>query len=92
MAPIPKRKTERAPPIDKLLKPAIGVGLALLVYQFFKGLDAEVCGRAVYSVQCTVYSVQCTVDLNYTVKRRDLLHEATVVSIISYSHFLVPTC
>jgi hypothetical protein len=42
MAPIPKRKTERAPPIDKLLKPAIGVGLALLAYQFFKGLDAEV--------------------------------------------------
>jgi hypothetical protein len=42
MAPIPKRKTERAPPVDKLLKPAIGIGLALLAYQFFKGLDAEV--------------------------------------------------
>jgi len=44
MPPIPKRKTEKAPPIDKLIKPAIGIGLALLAYQFFKGLDAEVRG------------------------------------------------
>mmetsp|Transcript_1727 Transcript_1727/g.2484 ORF Transcript_1727/g.2484 Transcript_1727/m.2484 type:complete len:433 (-) Transcript_1727:872-2170(-) len=42
MAPIPKRKTERAPPIDKLMKPAIGIGLALLAYQFMKGLTSEI--------------------------------------------------
>jgi hypothetical protein len=36
-----KRKPEQAPPIDKLLLPAIGIGLALLAYQFFKGINAE---------------------------------------------------
>jgi hypothetical protein len=34
---------ERPPPIDKLLKPAIGIGLALLAYQFIKGINQEVC-------------------------------------------------
>jgi hypothetical protein len=42
MPPQHKRKTSKAPPIDKLIKPAIGIGLALLAYQFFKGLDSEV--------------------------------------------------
>jgi hypothetical protein len=42
MAPIPKRKTERAPAIDKLLKPAIGVAIALVAYYSFQGLDLDV--------------------------------------------------
>jgi hypothetical protein len=43
MAPKPlKKKNGRPPPIDKLMKPAIGIGLALLAYQFFKGIGAEV--------------------------------------------------
>ena len=33
---------ERPPPVDKLIKPAIGIGLALLAYQFFKGIKAEI--------------------------------------------------
>ncbi|EEC46152.1 predicted protein [Phaeodactylum tricornutum CCAP 1055/1] len=43
MAPKPlKKKNGRPPPIDKLMKPAIGIGLALLAYQFFKGIGAEI--------------------------------------------------
>ena len=34
---------ERPPPVDKLIKPAIGIGLALLAYQFFNGIKSEVC-------------------------------------------------
>jgi hypothetical protein len=34
--------SERPPAIDKLLKPAIGIALALLAYQFFKGIAAEI--------------------------------------------------
>jgi len=37
-----KVKKGQPPPIDKLIKPAIGIGLALLAYQFFKGLGKEV--------------------------------------------------
>lgn len=37
-----KSKQGQPPPIDKLIKPAIAVGLALLAYQFFKGLNTEV--------------------------------------------------
>ena len=33
---------ERPPPIDKLIKPAVGLALALLAYQFFKGISSEV--------------------------------------------------
>ena len=44
---MPPKKTggkgkERPPPVDKLILPAIGIGLALLAYQFFKGIKAEV--------------------------------------------------
>lgn len=43
MAPRPpKVKKGSPPPIDKLLVPAIVVGVAMLAYQFFKGLSAEV--------------------------------------------------
>lgn len=37
---IKKRKTEKAPQIDKLLFPAIGVCVALLGYQFYSGIAA----------------------------------------------------
>ena len=33
---------ERPPPVDRLIKPALGIGLALLGYQFFKGIQSEV--------------------------------------------------
>jgi len=43
MAPKSKKKKKgQPPPIDLLVKPAIGVGLALLAYQFIKGLNSEV--------------------------------------------------
>jgi len=35
-----KRKTEKAPAIDKLLIPAIGICIALLGYQFYNGIAA----------------------------------------------------
>mmetsp|Transcript_28616 Transcript_28616/g.33260 ORF Transcript_28616/g.33260 Transcript_28616/m.33260 type:complete len:436 (+) Transcript_28616:77-1384(+) len=37
-----KPKTEKPPAVDKLLKPTIGVVLALLGYYFMKGLDIEI--------------------------------------------------
>jgi hypothetical protein len=37
-----KVKTGSPPPVDKLLKPAVGIALALLAYQFFKGISGEV--------------------------------------------------
>ena len=37
-----KKQTEKPPALDKLLKPALGVALAVLAYYFMKGLDAEV--------------------------------------------------
>jgi len=41
-----KKKTskgrERPPEVEKLLKPAIAVALAMIVYQFFKGINSEV--------------------------------------------------
>ena len=40
--PQSKEKKGRPPPVDKLLKPAIGVAIALLAYQFLKGLGSEV--------------------------------------------------
>jgi hypothetical protein len=37
-----KSKTEKPPPIDKLLIPAIGVVLAFVAYYFMKGISTEV--------------------------------------------------
>lgn len=43
MAPkVKKPKNGKPPPIDKLVLPAIGIGLALLAYQFIKGMTADV--------------------------------------------------
>ncbi|GAX12684.1 hypothetical protein FisN_15Hh160 [Fistulifera solaris] len=43
MAPpkVKKPKNGTPPPIDKLIIPAIGIGLALLAYQFIKGMTAD---------------------------------------------------
>jgi hypothetical protein len=40
--PPKKAKNGTPPPIDKLLKPAIVVALAMLAYQFMKGISGEV--------------------------------------------------
>lgn len=37
-----KNKTEKPPPIDKLLKPAIGVVIAFVAYYFMKGISTEI--------------------------------------------------
>jgi len=37
-----KKKTGKPPPIDKLLKPAVGVCLVFLWYYFMKGLNSEI--------------------------------------------------
>jgi len=42
MAPIPNRKTERAPPIDKLLKPAVVAVAAMMAYVIMQGLKSEI--------------------------------------------------
>ena len=42
---IKKRKTERAPQVDKLLIPAIGVCIALLGYQFYSGIAEGIIAR-----------------------------------------------
>ena len=39
---LPKKKKGQPPPVDKLLKPAIGIALALVAYQFFRGLGSGV--------------------------------------------------
>lgn len=38
----PKIKKNEAPPVDKLIKPAIGVALAIVAYQFIRGLGGGV--------------------------------------------------
>ena len=37
-----KKTTEKPPPLEKLLKPAAGVALAMLGYYFMKGMSAEI--------------------------------------------------
>jgi hypothetical protein len=37
-----KSKTEKPPPIDKLLMPAVVVVLAFVAYYFMKGINADV--------------------------------------------------
>mmetsp|Transcript_12166 Transcript_12166/g.18277 ORF Transcript_12166/g.18277 Transcript_12166/m.18277 type:complete len:467 (-) Transcript_12166:36-1436(-) len=42
MAPVPKRKSQRAPPIDQLIKPAIGIIVALMGYHIMKGVSVSI--------------------------------------------------
>ena len=42
MARVPKKKTDSAPPVDKFLKPAAGIALAMLAYYFMKGMAKEI--------------------------------------------------
>jgi hypothetical protein len=45
---VPKKKNGQPPPVDKLIKPAIAIALAMVVYQFIRGIGAEVSsGRVV---------------------------------------------
>ena len=37
-----KRRTLEPPPVDRLIMPAIVIGLAMLAYQFIKGISSEV--------------------------------------------------
>jgi hypothetical protein len=40
-----KKRTTRTlepPPVDKLIRPAIVIGLAMLAYQFIRGISSEV--------------------------------------------------
>jgi hypothetical protein len=52
-APSSKKKRRTAtlepPPVDKLIMPAIVIGLAMLAYQFIKGISSEVRGREIAS-------------------------------------------
>lgn len=41
MGRVPKRKTQKAPPMDKFLKPAAGVALAMMGYYFMKGSECN---------------------------------------------------
>ena len=42
MAKKKSKGKERPPPVDRLIVPAIGIGLALLAYQFLAGIKSEV--------------------------------------------------
>ena len=42
MARVPKKKQQKPPPLDKLLKPMAGVALAMLGYYFMKGMSNEI--------------------------------------------------
>lgn len=42
MGRVPKKKTNVAPPVDKFLKPAAGVALAMLGYYVMKGMTNEI--------------------------------------------------
>ncbi|KAL7475284.1 hypothetical protein ACHAW6_001204 [Cyclotella cf. meneghiniana] len=42
MAKVPKKQTAKPPPVDKLLKPAAGIALAILAYYFMKGVTNEI--------------------------------------------------
>jgi hypothetical protein len=47
-----RRKTLEPPPVDRLVMPAIVIGLAMLAYQFIKGITSEVskccCGSSTF--------------------------------------------
>jgi hypothetical protein len=42
MAKKQSKGSERPPPVEKLIKPAVAVALALVAYQFFTGIKSEV--------------------------------------------------
>ncbi|KAL7513169.1 hypothetical protein ACHAXN_010249 [Cyclotella atomus] len=42
MAKVPKKQNAKPPAMDKLLKPAIGVALAMMAYYFMKGVTSEI--------------------------------------------------
>ena len=82
MAPIPKRKTERAPAVDKLIKPAGGIALALLGYFVLQGLQAEVS-----TCTCGLPSI-CLCYHNLIDKARQHIHGSFYGCIKSFVNFL----
>lgn len=42
MGRVPKKKAQSAPPVDKFLKPAAGIALAMLGYYFMQGMANEI--------------------------------------------------
>ena len=42
MAKVPKKQTAQPPALDTLLKPAVGIALAMLAYYFMKGVTNEI--------------------------------------------------
>jgi multisubunit Na+/H+ antiporter MnhC subunit len=50
-----KRRTLEPPPVDRLILPAIVIGLAMLAYQFIKGITSEVSIAAVRRRYCRLH-------------------------------------
>lgn len=42
MAKVPKKQNAKPPAMDKLLRPAIGVALAMMAYYFMMGVTSEI--------------------------------------------------
>mmetsp|Transcript_27193 Transcript_27193/g.56639 ORF Transcript_27193/g.56639 Transcript_27193/m.56639 type:complete len:439 (-) Transcript_27193:323-1639(-) len=42
MGRVPKKKKQSAPPVDKFLKPAAGIAIAMLAYYFMQGMKNEI--------------------------------------------------
>lgn len=63
-----KVKKGTPPPVDKLLKPAIGVALALVAYQFFRGLGSGVSFCiSLYMDYVFMYLCECNVYLSHVI-------------------------
>lgn len=79
-------KKGKPPPIDKLIKPAIGIGLALLAWQFIKGLNSEVsCTCASHHRLFASFVFHSLISLNS--KNHSAIHYqlTTTTTIITYT-------
>ncbi len=52
MARVQKKSSQTAPPMDKLLKPAVGVAIAMLGYYVIKGSELFVVAHAAFDPFC----------------------------------------
>jgi hypothetical protein len=93
MARVPKKSsTQTAPPMDKLLKPAVGVAIAMLGYYVMKGSEWMVgffCGLAVGSscrVFCPHYFVVVAAAIVVVVLPRDSYRSSLVGLLIPSIH------
>lgn len=55
----PKKRIGEPPPVDKLVKPAICIGLAMLVYQFIKGINTEVGTNVALKLSIVLPAIRC---------------------------------